>query len=173
MAINGVDNTQVHKPQRKVAKAVVGTVATAALVTAGLALGAKNGKFAVTEESSAVATKVLPYLDKAGQIINKFVSETATKVVNSNAYQTVATKAKEAGVTDAIKEGFKKGNGIADDIAGKVKTVDIKGKATSGLETAKNFLGDLVERFTNPAKFDATKAAVADLAAETFNGFVK
>lgn len=173
MNINPVDNTQVHKPQRKVAKAVVGTVATAALVTAGLALGAKNGKFAVTEESSAVAKKVLPYLDKAGQIINKFVSETATKVVNSKAYQTAATKAKEAGVTDAVKEGFEKGKGIVDDVAGKVKAADIKGKVQTGLETAKNFLDDLVERFTNPAKFDAAKAAAADLAEETFNGFVK
>ena len=58
MAINGVDNTQAYKPQRKVAKAVAGTIATAALVTTGLALGAKNGKFAVSEESSAVAKKI-------------------------------------------------------------------------------------------------------------------
>ena len=176
MAINGVDNTQAYKPQRKVAKAVVGTVATAALVTAGLALGAKNGKFAVTEESSAVAKKVLPYLDKAGQAINQFVGQAATKIVNSNAYQTVATKAKEAGVTEAIKDGFEKGKGIADDIAGKVKAADIKGKAATGLETVRNFfskLVDSVEKHINPAKFDAAKAAAADIAEETFNGFVK
>ena len=158
MNINPVDNTQVHKPQRKVAKAVVGTVATAALVTAGLALGAKNGKFAVTEESSAVAKKVLPYLDKAGQIINKFVSETATKVVNSKAYQTAATKAKESGVTDAVKEGFQKGKGMVDDLAGKVKTADIKGKAQAGLEKGKGLFTDLVAK----AKGLFTKETVAE-----------
>ena len=173
MAINGVDNTQAYKPQKKVAKAIAGTVATAAIVTAGLALGAKNGKFAVTEESSAVAKKILPYLDKAGQVINKFASETATKIVNSKTYQAAATKAKEAGVTDAIKNGFQKGQGLADDVAEKVKNADIKGKANSAKETVKNFVEDLVEIFTNPAKFDAAKAAAEDLAQETFNNFVK
>lgn len=173
MAINGVDNTQAYKPQRKVAKAVAGTIATAALVTTGLALGAKKGKFAVTEESSAVAKKLLPYLDNAGQAINQFVANAKTKIVGSNAYQTVAQKAKESGVTEAIKEGFSKGKGIADDMATKVKSADIKGKAESFIATVKNFADDLIEQFTNPAKFDVTKATAADLAEGTFNGFVK
>ena len=173
MNVNAVDNTQAYKPQKKVAKTVVKTVAAVAVVTAGLAIGAKKGKFAVTDESSAVAKKVLPYLDQAGQAINKFASETATKIVNSKAYQTSATKAKEAGVTDAIKNGFQKGQGLADDVAEKVKNADIKGKANSAKETVKNFVEDLVERFTNPAKFDAAKAAAEDLAQETFNNFVK
>ena len=173
MAINGVDNTQAYKPQRKVAKAVAGTIATAALVTTGLALGAKNGKFAVSEESSAVAKKILPYLDKAGQAINGFVAAAASKISNSKAYQTVAAKAQESGVTEAIKEGFSKGKGIADDMATKVKSADIKGKAESFKATVKNFADDLIEKFTNPEKFDAAKAAAADIAEETFNGFVK
>ena len=173
MAINGVDNTQAYKPQKKVAKAIAGTVATAALVTAGLALGAKNGKFAVTEESSALAKRVLPHLDNIGKNINKFVGETAKKIADSKLYQTISTKMKESGITDAIKEGFKNGQKMADDVADGIKTADIKAKAHSAKETVKNFFGDLIERFTNPAKFDATKAAAADLAEETFNGFVK
>ena len=173
MNINAVDNTQAYKPQRKVAKTIAKTVAAAAIVTAGLAIGAKKGKFAVTDESSAVAKKVLPYLDQAGQAINNFAMNLKNRVTNSNAYQTIVKKANESGVTESIKEGFKKGQKMADDVAKEVKKADIKGKAHSAKETVKNFVEDLIEKFTNPAKFDATKAAAADLAEETFNGFVK
>ena len=146
MTINGVDNTQAYKPQRKVAKAVLGTVATAAVVTAGLALGAKNGKFAVTEESSAVAKKILPHLDKAGQAINQFLGNAKTKVTGSKVYQDLAAKAKESGVTDALKEGFKKGQGIVDDVAGKVKNADIKGKAQAGIKKGQSLIETLVAK---------------------------
>ena len=173
MNVNAVDNTQAYKPQRKVAKAIAGTVATAAVVTTGLALGAKKGKFAVTEESSAIAKKVLPHLDNAGKAINKFVGETAKKIADSKLYQTISTKMKESGITDAIKEGFTNGQKMADDVAEEVKKADVKGKARSAKETVKNFVEDLIERFTNPAKFDAAKAKAADIAEETFNGFVK
>ncbi len=146
MALDGVNNTQVHKPQRKVAKAVVGTVATAAIVTAGLALGAKSGKFAVTEESSAVAKKILPHLDKAGQAINQFLGNAKTKVTGSKVYQDLAAKAKESGVTDALKDGFKKGQGIVDDVAGKVKNADIKGKAQAGIKKGQSLIETLVAK---------------------------
>ena len=116
MEVNKAQGTQAYSQPKKVAKAIAGTVATAAVMTAGLALGAKHGKFTVTEETSAVAKKILPYLDKAGQFINNKASQVA---------KTVVAKANESGVTGAIKEGFKKGQGVADDISSKVKQADI------------------------------------------------
>jgi 5,10-methylenetetrahydrofolate reductase len=50
-----------------VAKAVVGTVATAAIVTAGLALGAKSGKFAVTTEMAPPKGTDLSHLIKCAK----------------------------------------------------------------------------------------------------------
>ena len=129
MEVNKAQGTQAYSQPKKVAKAIAGTVATAAVMTAGLALGAKHGKFTVTEETSAVAKKILPYLDKAGKFINNKASQVAKTVVESQAYKTVVAKANESGVTGAIKEGFKKGQGVADDISSKVKQADIKGKA--------------------------------------------
>ena len=52
----------------------------------------------------------------------------------------------ESGAADTIREGFKKGQGLVDDLADKVKSADIKGKAQAGLEKGKGFVETLVSK---------------------------
>ena len=146
---------------KKIAKAAVATATTAAAVGGVLYL-AKTGKLNPTEGGNKVLEFVKkglksvadPVLEKLGVLKAKVVaSEIAGKAVD----KAVAIKDGAIGIFGKVKEGAKK-------VAGFVGAI-----FTNGVDKVKNF----AESFSNKAKFDVSKANPADIAAETFNNFVK
>lgn len=111
MNVGAVQNTQAKHPVRKAVKTIAGTVAATGLVAAGLVYGAKTGKFAVSEESSKLAKKVLPYLDKAGNQIAKiakpaveYVSKVAKPVVDFVTNKAQKVKETAVNVFNKVKD---------------------------------------------------------------------
>ena len=156
MSIQPVQSTQTYNPAKKAVKTIAkATIATAAVATT-LALGAKKGKFTVTESTNKYAAKVMPYLEEAGNFINSKASKVTQKVATLGIKQKVSD-------TKAYKTAKK----VADRISGEVKKYDIKGKVIQKLNAVKEYVQ------TNIGKFNPDKAGSADKMAETFNNFVK
>lgn len=105
-----VHNAGTSKKNHKAGKVILGTIATAAAVTAGLAVGAKKGVFLdgiaklikSTAKSSPRAQKIatvfggiLEKADIAGNAILKFGNNIFSTVTESGAYKTVAKFVKD------------------------------------------------------------------------------
>lgn len=157
MSIQPVQTTQTYSPVKKAAKTVIKGAIVASAVATTLALGAKSGKFAVNEKTNKFAAKALPYLEKAGNFINKKAGEVVDKfaqtgikekITGSKTY--IVAKEKAEGILTKIRDS----------------------KLLTNIREAR--LQRFVDKFkTNIGKYNPDKASVADKAAETFNNFVK
>ena len=172
MAIHSVQSNQTYNPAKNTAKTVAKAAVVTAAVATTLALGAKNGKFAVNDKTNKALEKIFPYLEKAGRFINKKVDDVAYKIaktgikgkiVNSPIYS--KTKDKINGIVQKTKDLDIKGK--ANGFVQKIRDFDIKGKAKAKLMKIEEYIK------TNMGKYNPDKASVADMAAETFNNFVK
>lgn len=156
MSIQSVQPTQTYSPAKKAAKTAAKAVATTAAVATALAIGAKKGKFTVNENSSKVAQKVLPYLEKAGNFVNGQVNKATTKLAKLGIKEKVTNSA----VYKTVKEKAGK-------VADKIQKFDIKGKVSAKLYDVKEYFQ------TNIGKYNPDKAGLQDKMAETFNNFVR
>ncbi len=157
MSIQPVQTTQTYSPVKKAAKTVIKGAIVASAVATTLALGAKSGKFAVNEKTNKFAAKALPYLEKAGNFINKKAGEVVDKfaqtgikekITGSKTY--IVAKEKAEGILTKIRDS----------------------KLLTNIREAR--LQRFVDKFkTNIGKYNPDKASAADKAAETFNYFVK
>lgn len=106
MNVNAVNTTQAYKPHKKVAKAVAGTIATAAVATGAALYLAKTGKLdKFAGKNAKVDTAVNALKDTADKVSTK-LTETYAKVEKTEAFQKTADKAKVAGeyVTDKLNK---------------------------------------------------------------------
>ena len=157
MSIQPVQSAQTYSPVKKAAKTVIKGAIVASAVATTLALGAKSGKFAVNEKTNKFAAKALPYLEKAGNFINKKAGEVVDKfaqtgikekITGSKTY--IVAKEKAEGILTKIRDS----------------------KLLTNIREAR--LQRFVDKFkTNIGKYNPDKASAADKAAETFNNFVK
>ncbi len=157
MSIQPVQSAQTYSPVKKAAKTVIKGAIVASAVATTLALGAKSGKFAVNEKTNKFAAKALPYLEKAGNFINKKAGEVVDKfaqtgikekITGSKTY--IVAKEKAEGILTKIRDS----------------------KLLTNIREAR--LQRFVDKFkTNIGKYNPDKASAADKAAETFNYFVK
>lgn len=157
MSIQPVQTTQTYSPVKKAAKTVIKGAIVASAVATTLALGAKSGKFTVNEKTNKFAAKALPYLEKAGNFINKKAGEVVDKfaqtgikekITGSKTY--IVAKEKAEGILTKIRDS----------------------KLLTNIREAR--LQRFVDKFkTNIGKYNPDKASAADKAAETFNYFVK
>ena len=165
MSIQPVHSAQTYSPVKKAAKTVAKAAVVSAAVAATLALGAKNGKFAVNDNTNKVMAKVLPYLEKAGNFINDKAGKVADKISQTG----IKEKITGSKVFTTVK-------GKAEKIADEFSKAGIKEKITNSkvFTNIKETAGKVEEYLrTNIGKFNPDKANAADKAAETFNNFVQ
>lgn len=79
---------------RRAGRSITRTVAAGAVVAAGLALGAKYGKFTVTDKTNKHLAKIFPYLEKAGNFINTKAATVVKKLHLEKPINTVSNAAK-------------------------------------------------------------------------------
>lgn len=136
MNVNAVDATKAYKPQKKVAKAVVGTVATAAAATGAALYLAKTGKLdKFVGKNAKVDTAVNGLKDVADKVTAK-LTETYAKVEQTEVFKKATGKAKVAG--EYVADKFNK---VADFVKARLGKFnpDLAPEAEKMAETFNNF----------------------------------
>lgn len=136
MNVNAVDATKAYKPQKKVAKAVAGTVATAAAATGAALYLAKTGKLDKFVGKNAKVDTAINGLKGAADKVTTKLTETYAKVEKTEAFKKATGKAKVA--AEYVTDKFNK---VADFVKARLGKFnpDLAPEAEKMAETFNNF----------------------------------
>lgn len=136
MNVNAVDASKAYNPQKKVAKAVAGTVATAAAATGAALYLAKTGKLDKFVGKNAKVDTAINGLKGAADKATAKLTQAYAKVETTKAFQAVEGKAKAAG--NFVVDKFNKVSDFVKTRLGKFNP-DLAPEAEKMAETFNNF----------------------------------